>query len=659
MPPSTATPAQQPQASADPSQFGEYSDWAQQNMKKGVSSQQLMQTLQSQGINPQPQPAQPAAPKGNWFERLLPTIGGIGGGILGSLVAPVAGSIGGSALGGALGQELENKLTGSKGSTMTAGIENAAGSALGGALGKVGSLFAGKVLAPMAEKGATQLVAGQAPGVTKDLAEYLVKNNGITDLGKAGGMSRVLTGAAGGANADVDGTAILNKYVENTLANNGPKLINVSDLHMTPVLGKNAALAESVAGENNLLQQALTNNSLAGTPEANAIRSRLSAIFKGITSDNPEGTVAPMDALNAQRQVSSLAQEHLQNYFDGGRANSTQLNMAKALGTISDTLKSRLQLDKIPISAEDKAALAKDILKFGGPVSKQAAQNVAQEIQGANSLADVRSLEGNWAQVSKVIQKAADMTNKNFGTSTGAMARQTLPVAGAITGATGPKSLLGTIGGLATSSPAADRAGANILSKVAGGSRSKFIQQILPVATRAATIGAANLPNVAGSGGAGGALSPNNVSSGSGVNMTPGMGTSPIEQVFQTLLAQERAAPATFASSLGPALSTLAPAVQKQELGAGVTGGLLPAYEGAGGAQGMGGGLLSRISALIPGTAANTYQRQQQAAASTLAQLLGISPQAAMQLTPQLMQNPSSAGVPVGNISSILGTIGQ
>lgn len=139
--------------------------------------------------------------------------------------------------------------------------------------------------------------------------------------------------------------------------------------------------------------------------------------------------------------------------------------------------------------------------------------------------------------------------------------------------------------------------------------------------------------------------------------MTP-TATSPVEQVFQTLLAQEQASPANFASSLGPALSSLAPLVQKQQLGGQVASSLLPAYAGAGGAQGMGGGLLSQISSLIPGTAANTYGRQQSATASTLAQLLGISPQEAMMLTPQLMQNPSSAAVPAGNINSILGTIG-
>lgn len=663
MPPTTApAPTQapaQPQQSVDPSQFGEYSDWAQENMQKGVSAQSLMQTLQSQGINPTAAPAQPQQ-QGNFFERLLPTIGGIAGGALGSLTdifdGPL-GTIGGAAGGGALGQELENKLTGSKGSVLASGAENAVGAGVGGALGKIGSLFAGKVLAPMAEKGATQLVADQAPGVTKDLAEYLVKDNGITDLGKAGDMAKVLTGGAGGANADVDGTSILNKYVENTLANDGPKQVDINDLSMSPTSGKGAALAESVAGENNLLQQAITNNSLAGTPEANAIRSQLSGIFKGLASDNPQGTVDPMQALDAQRQVSSLAAEHLQNYIEGGRANTTELNMAKALNTVGDTLKSRLSLDKIPVSDDDKAALVKDIAKFGGPVSKSAAANVGKEIQGASNLSDIRNIESNWVQVSKTLQKAADQANKNFGTSAGQMARSTLPVAGAVTGVGGPKSLLGTIGGLATSSPAADKVGANILSKVSGGAQSKLIQDILPLATRAAATGAANLPNIAASGGAGGALGGNNVTSGTGASMSP-TGTSPVDQVFQTLLAQEQASPANFASSLGPALSSLAPLVQKQQLGAGVAGSLLPAYSAAGGAQGLGGGLLSQLSSLIPGTSANTYGRDQSATASTLAQLLGISPQEAMMLTPQLMQNSSSAAVPAGNINSILGTMG-
>lgn len=605
---------------------------------------------------------QPQAPQqGNFFEKLLPTIGGIAGGALGSLTdvfdGPL-GTIGGSAAGGALGQKIENSLTGDKGSTLAAGAENAVGSGVGDALGGFTKLLAGKVVAPLAEKGASKLVADQAPGVTKDLAEYITKDNGITDLNKAGQFADVLTGGANGANADIDGKAILNKYVENTLQNNGPKAVQISDLGMTPLTGRNAAIGESIANDTNTLQKSITNNSLSGTPQANAIRSKITGILNGV-GQNAKGEADPMGALDAQRQIAKEGSDAMSNYMEGGRKDVSLKNMAQTYNDVSNTLKSRLKLNDIPVSDDDKEALASDIEKFGGPVSKSAASNVANEIRNTDglTLSGVRNLESNWVQVKGALQDAADQANKNFGQSAGSMAKSTLPVAGAVAGVGGPKSILGTIGGLATSSPGADRVGASALSALAKGAKGSIAQKIVPLATRAAAIGAANLPNIAGSGDATGtsAIPQNNVSSGVGANMQGT--TDPLSQIYQQLLTQEQASPANFASSLGPVLAQLAPQVQKQQIASGVTGNLGTAFQGAGGAQGTGGGLLSQLSSLIPGTSANTYTRQQQAAASTLAQLLGISPQDALQLTPQLMQSPSSASIPAGNMSSILGSI--
>ena len=72
------------------------------------------------GLAQSPQTSQPAPDTGNWFTKLIPTLGSIGGGILGgiggSFIAPVAGSfaggIAGASAGDALGKSIENALEG-------------------------------------------------------------------------------------------------------------------------------------------------------------------------------------------------------------------------------------------------------------------------------------------------------------------------------------------------------------------------------------------------------------------------------------------------------------------------------------------------------------------------------------------------------------------
>jgi hypothetical protein len=107
---------------------------------------------------------------------------------------------------------------------------------------------------------------------------------------------------------------------------------------------------------------------------------------------------------------------------------------------------------------------------------------------------------------------------------------------------------------------------------------------------------------------------------------------------------------------MGGSLLGQAPFLQRNQLAQGELAGLPAAYANAGGAQGTG-GILSRISALVPGTSANTYQSERDAAAHQLAQVMGISPQAAAGLLPQLMQNPNSAAVSSGILGNMQGNL--
>lgn len=145
--------------------------------------------------NAQGQPVS-AAGGGNqpsWWEKLLPTAGGVLGGILGipgDLLSGGAASIGGAALGGTAGQALENALTGKKvlqGNDVTAGLENAAGQGVGEAAGKALSLGAGaatKALGNVVEGRAADATAQASSEAAQQAAkdELATKNNEIARL---------------------------------------------------------------------------------------------------------------------------------------------------------------------------------------------------------------------------------------------------------------------------------------------------------------------------------------------------------------------------------------------------------------------------------------------------------------------------------------------
>jgi len=641
-----------------PQQYGQYTDWANQQMKQGFTPEQVQQSFSDYNIAP----SQNQTPsKGNWLTRLLPTAGGILGGIAGAAV-PVLGETGvsevaGASAGGALGQKLENLLTGTTGSTAAAGVENA----IGGAVGKVGggALKAGlnKVVAPLAQKGSTALVAGQAPGVTKNLATYLKETHGFTDLNKAGQMGELLTGS-GEAGA---GKALINKTVENNVLKNAPQQVGISDLIQAPLIGKGANVAKAAASEgDNLLNRFITENGLEDT-QANAIRSKLGSFSNSLQQDI-NGNVNPLDALKYQRKASNLASEKFQEYIDSGRSNSTALSMAKTYNSLSTELKDRIFSpggQDIALNPADKISLINDVKKYGNKINPKSVAALEQEINGATSLRDLRSIQDNWVELSQALTKRADLANKNFGTSTSDLIKAALPTTAAVAGTGGRKGIAGAATGLITSSPGADKAGASLLSKIEAGAKSPIAQKILPRAIMASSIGAANLPNIAEStgqgssqqGAGGGMMGAGPTGMGQQSGQTGMQPQNPLADVYNTLMQ----APGLYADQL----SQLAPILQKQQMAQGIVGNLGAAYQGAGGAQGLGGGLLSQLSALVPGTPANLYQRQQQAASASLAKLLGIDPEQAAQLTPTLTQNPQSAAVSQANLQNLVATLGM
>jgi hypothetical protein len=122
----------------------------------------------------------PGGPQPNGLEKLLPTIGSVGGGILGALIPGLGetgiGEVGGSAAGGALGRHIENMLTGQTGGELGAAAEGGIGAGVGGLLGKAvggaGKGALGFLASKTAPKAAEDVAATAAPVAGTEAAAY-------------------------------------------------------------------------------------------------------------------------------------------------------------------------------------------------------------------------------------------------------------------------------------------------------------------------------------------------------------------------------------------------------------------------------------------------------------------------------------------------------
>jgi len=191
-----------------------------------------------------------------------------------------------------------------------------------------------------------------------------------------------------------------------------------------------------------------------------------------------------------------------------------------------------------------------------------------------------------------------------------------------------------------------------------------LVNKITPLATRATALEGFNLPNQAGA-----SQPTGQITQGAGMQGTQGAqgaggagapGQDALNQLYNQLLQQEQLDRGVTSNSgaLISALNQLAPQVNKQQIAANAIQQLMPAYQNAGGAQGLGGGLLSQLTGLIHGTAANVYGNQQQATAGVLGNALGISPAQAGKLTPQLMSNQQTANPQITALQNLLSMYG-
>jgi len=615
------------------------------------------------------QPQQSVQPQhGNWFTHLLPTggsiAGGAGGAALGTMILPgigtIAGGILGAALGGGVSKAVENTTEG-KGigngvlsSAVEGGVGQAAGGVAGKVLGKGAQLLAGR--AKNIEEVATTAGNKVASDTAAETAAKGMKNTyadvpkGLQKSYDAEGQANLVKSFGGDPTdpqhlLDISGNAndVLNSNLNGVLSGSGTRDLSDYNQIVKDAVGKNGfnlgssdptALSKGRLGPSNTpaaklvtqLQQhrmGLAHNA-ADPIEVRSLISRL----QGLAADAKPG----ISAVSGAKDPDQVATYKSINDIVGQLKDRLYNNDAVKAGVTG--LKGNLQATDVggnQLLADhlngilDTATEGQHILtpmsgftnmsKLGGAV------NDAQKIVGSPAALARKTADLNGDGVADALQKPSLST-----------------VAG-IVGDGKPLSVAGRAVAHTVNNPTI----LNTLSRMGN-----LTAKIAP----AAGVAVATSPNLAA----------DPVNGTMGADMNPqqmGQGTAPGQNDLQRYI-DAMEAQSVLAPNLGGAgasfMQSIAPMLQKNQLLGSELNAIPAGFNNAGGAQGTG-GILSRISGLIPGTAAHTYQAQQDAAAAQLAQSLGISPQQAAGLLPQLMQNQQSAGIPQGILSQLQGQL--
>lgn len=619
----------------NPSQFGNYSQWAQENMANGASAQDLQQTLQQSGINPN-QASTPTSQgsQPSWLEKLLPTAGGVLGGIGGEALDVFGGGVAGAAAGDAAGKALENGLTGQ---SATKGL---VGSAIEGGLGQgVGNLAGGAIKGALglaskgADIGATSALQAQAKGALDPETSKILSDMGLTDLRQVGQIAPLITKSNGAlstgvktALADTDtGVDIsgLDKIANGSLAEHGAKDKAIQTVNRNLA----SSMKNMVNPEDMTTAVGTKGNSTVYSP--GALQNAL-----------------PENVFKQSQKMDSLASQSFNKAYDkmGNVTNVEELNKGLTYSKLGDELESRaFGSNGTPLALTQDAKDA--IIQKLAPVkdiNPDVYNKYVADVSKATNVQDLRALQAPMVRGSKAVQAAGNI-GATKGLAANDIARATVGIA---------KNPVSGIGQIAMASPMADRGVAAALKttgKVAGKAAAS---KIVPTIARAGAITGANLPNDVGTPAQ---TLPAQTANIGGAMQPP---QNQLQQAVAQALQMQQVAPLsnsmTGATSI---LDALAPAAAKQSLAQPVISNLLNTYNQAGGAQGTAGGFLSKLTGLIPGTAANTYQNAQSSAADQLASILGITPQAAQAMFPQLMQSPQTAANSTGTLQGILGGV--
>lgn len=592
------------------------------------------------------------------LERLMPTagavLGGLGAGALdvasGGLAIPFDAAIAGAGAG--LGKVGENALTGQKLTNGTLGAS--AGGAIGQGAGEGIGNLASKLLGGTVAKGATDLsgslLKGQlAKGTMGSLDAKTLASLGINDARDLPAAANVVTGSGGA----------LSKGLNNALMTDGSP-VNVDGLIGSKLSG---GMANDLVDGETAIGQNAGNKILGVTNKA------VQNMMGGSQGSIGDQTADPLDVLQQSRLFRNLASTASDSATRTG--NAEQLGVSKVYNGLADELETRLfnpNGSPVPLTDAVKSKVIDDLAPLKD-ISPNAYSNVVSDVTNAQNAQDLRPIQSLWVRASQAAGKTAAITDKGAGTSAADIARG----AGVPVGVSGAHPLA-AVGSALLSSPAANRAGAGILGKIgtglgSGGAISSLLQ---PTGGVLGSL-AGNLGNLAGQPSANSNIGLNNtaLTSSNANTGSPTVNGQP-SNLFQSLVPGSNVSPTYEPIALQAMLGMFDPSLlnsggvegnaanaegmlQKAQTAESLLPQLEAEFNQAGGGQGLIGGVLSRLSGILPGSTASIYNKQAGQEAQAL-QAAGVPASEAN--LPSLTQNGQSAQDVLENVQSLLSALG-
>lgn len=650
----------------------------------------------------------------SWLKSLLPTIGGIGGGILGGVVdaaslglaAPLINPITGAALGGAAGQAVENATNGKnplEANDVTSGIENGVGQLVGAGAGKVvGALGEGlgsagtKLAAAAGDKAADQSAGDLAASEAQRVADTFggVKT-GQGDVGAAVAKAKEL----GFSNPTPTDLANIGKIYTGSNPETGTGVLNFLKQNAIEQGGGSVKLDDATSKLHDMLAEPGNQQLLGGEAPVSNISGRLpkvpntpaariSAQFRAMLpgSNLTKGgqlttDLTPQQGVDLTKQLFKQAQS-TGKITDGLGAvipeKQAENNVWKSLySTVKDATYNRPEVNGIVANTQvtpDLEATIDDAIKSNGVTDPEQAAAIKADltntINGAQHAPDLIKAEAPMVNVAKVGEAATKDVNSDV-TSARAVRRAKAGITPDSLGTSlepvqaGAEGKSGIIKNVVTAAKATHNPVGAVLhvgSKLhEAGLTPSVVKGLGNVVARTAPLVkpavqvASNIPNMAAGMSAGASAIPST----GDTSMQPAAAqpTNPINSELGSLTALQNAAPTVLGPQLAPTIASLTGQVQQNQLAGNAISALSPTFNNAGGAAGPVGGILDRILAAVPGTAQNTYSRQQQATAAQIAKILGITPEAAMAMLPQLSQSSATAAPQMANTSGLVGQL--
>lgn len=629
---------------------------------------------------PQAQPG-PSGNQPNWWEKLLPTAGGIVGGTIGDIALPFAGGFAGGALGGAGGQMLEDWLTHQSLTKNLAGaaLSNGIGNAIGGGIGWDGSkalgLIGGKLATDAAETAGTAAtdtgaqvakrgILGNAAvnslmrqfggNLTKEDSAALL-DKGVTNAEQLKSIIPEITGKTGGEGAaftNAVDTAMSNTSKTVDISNEAKNWPDMLDPHTASLADKPKAL-QSIS---NVVNNTFKNIAKASGKSVSEVETRgvtnpnLISMESGALKDVNTGALY-QEAQKLQKLGNTIADSAPKD-FAGNITDPIKSAQADVYKTLGNRLE-QAATSNAPLTAADKASLMDSISNIE-KVNPKVYNSLKTDISNAKGWQDMVGHQSLWVRASQALKAVSNTANRTVGVTPADIA------AGTAGNIRSPGDLAKATIGSIIKGPTINRAetkGANFLAQLARRGSSANGAKVLKLLARIPAVSAANA--------AAGNLSnpinrPNaNVQAqnnqNSAINNTGGNPmNSPLAEVFNQYANLMQEAPAVYGPMVGASLAQMAPLMQKYTTAAPLIQELQQQYPGA---QGPMGGLEMALGRFMPGSPYNTYLNTQNAAQSALGGLLGVPGPQLGGFMPNVYQTPGTAAPGIGALQGIGATL--